>query len=256
MIVELFGPPGSGKTTFADALTARLRESRLRVELKLSWRPTELPPVLAAGGKAGGRYQNAVVHRIARPVREMLTIARHPLANSRDISTAVRLVRRLPPRRIVSSIKNTQYLSRLSHAWYAEENASHIAVFDQAFVQAVCSLALVAGVTGDVIIAAALGCVPRSDLFVRLEAPLGLLKARLYDRWRLQSAAERLLEADLMRSLASVSMIDRLQSILLKQGWPVLRASSLDRESLQKSVDFVANEIIARRRGERLGTSS
>jgi hypothetical protein len=195
------------------------------------------------------------VHRIARPVREMLTIAHHPLANSRDISTAVRLVRRLPPRGIVLSIKNTQYLSRLSHAWYDQENASHIAVFDQAFVQAVCSLALVSGVTDDVIIAQALGYVPKSDLFVSLEAPLEILKARLCDRWRLQSTIERLLEADLTRSLASLSMIDRLRTIMLKQGWLVLRASSLDRESLQRSVDVVANEIIAKCKGERLGAS-
>jgi hypothetical protein len=255
MIVELFGAPGSGKTTFANALTARLRERRLRAELNLSWRPTECPPVLAVGGKTGVRYQNVWVHRITRPVREMLTIARHPLANSRDISTSVRLVRRLPPKGIVLSIKNTQYLSRLSHAWYDQENASYIAVFDQAFVQAVCSLALVAGVTDDTIITQALGDVPKSDLFVSLEAPLELLKARLCNRWRLQSTIERLLEADLARSLASLSMTDRLRSIMLKQGWPVLRASSLDQDSLQKSVDVVANEIIAKCRGEQLGAS-
>ena len=108
MIIELFGPPGAGKTTFARALTARLRERGHLAELKLSSRPTERQPVLDLCGAAAGRYQNAVIHRLSRPLGEMLTIARHPFANSRDVKTAVHLVRLLPPTSIFASIKNGQ----------------------------------------------------------------------------------------------------------------------------------------------------
>jgi len=41
MIIELFGPQGVGKTTFARALSAELRERHQIVDLVLSYRPAE-----------------------------------------------------------------------------------------------------------------------------------------------------------------------------------------------------------------------
>jgi hypothetical protein len=246
MIIELFGPPGAGKTTFARALTARLRERGHLAELRLSYRPIEHPPVFGPCGAAAGRYQNVVIHRLCRPLVEMLTIARHPLANSRDVKTAFHLVRLLPPTNIYASIKNSQYILRLSHSWYEESRAAHIALFDQAFVQAVCSLALRAGAAKDASIANALDYAPKSDLLISLEAPLELLKARLDDRRRLQSTIEQLFEPDLKTSLASVAMIDRLHNLLLQRGRSVLSASSLDQRSLGESVNMIEKEVIRR----------
>jgi thymidylate kinase len=244
MIIELFGPPGAGKTTFARALAARLRERGHLTELKLSYRPTERLPVLDPRGAATGRYRNVEIHRLCRPLVEMLVIARHPLANSRDVRTAVHLIRLLPPTNIFVSIKNSQYISRLSHSWYEKSRAAHIVLFDQAFVQAVCSLALRAGVANDTPIANALDYAPKSDLLIRLEAPSELLKARLHDRRHLQSTVEQLLEPDLKTSLASIPMIDRLHNLLLQRGRTVLSASSLDQRSLSESVNRIEKEVI------------
>jgi thymidylate kinase len=251
MIIELFGPPGAGKTTFALALTTRLRERGQFAELRLSYRPTERLPVLdpyaaAAGRYPARRYQNAVIHRLRRPLSEMLTIARHPFANSRDLKTAVHLVRLLPPTSIFGSIKNAQYISRLSHSWDEKSGAAHIVLFDQGFVQAVCSLALLAGAASDATIANALDYAPISDLLIRLEAPLELLSARLHDRRSRQSTIEQFLEPDLKRSLASISMIDRLHALLLQRGRLVLSASSLDQRSLSESVNRIEKEVIRR----------
>src|SRR5713101_7632527 len=246
MIIELFGPPGAGKPTFARALTARLREGGHLRELRLIYRPTERLPVLDRCGAAAGRYLNAEIHRLSRPLLEMLTIARHPLANSRDVKTAVHLVRLLPPTNIFASIKNGQYISRLSHSWYEKSGAAPIVLFDQAFVQAVCSLALRAGVANDTPIANALDYAPKSDLLIRLEAPLELLKARLHDRRRLQSTVEQLFEPDLKTSLASIPMIDRLHNLLLQRGRSMLSASSLDQRSLGESVNRIEKEVIKR----------
>ena len=44
MIVELFGPPGVGKTTFASALTAFLRQRGQAVDSLMSYRPAEQAP--------------------------------------------------------------------------------------------------------------------------------------------------------------------------------------------------------------------
>ena len=244
MIIELFGPPGAGKTTFARALTDRLRERGHLAELRLSYRPTERLPALDPYTAAAGRYQNVEIRRLSRPLLEMLTIARHPIANARDVKTAVHLVRLLPPTNFFASIKSSQYLSRLSHSWHEKSGGTPILLFDQAFVQAVCSLALRAGVANDTPIANALDYAPKSDLLIRLEAPLELVKARLHDRRRLQSTVEQLFELDLKTSLASIQMIDRLHNLLLQRGRSVLSASSLDQRSLGESLNMIEKEVI------------
>jgi hypothetical protein len=128
-------------------------------------------------------------------------------------------------------------------------------LFDQGFVQAVCSLALRAGVANDTPIADALDYVPKSDLLIRLEAPLELLKARLHDRRRLQSTVEQLFEPDLKTSLASIPMIDRLHNLLLQRGRSVLSVSSLDQRSLGDSMDMIEKEVIAKCSTEHRGAA-
>jgi RecA/RadA recombinase len=246
MIIELFGPPGAGKTTLSRALIARLRERGHSAELRLSYRPSERLPTLDSCRSIASSYRNAVVDRLRRPFVETLSIARHPLANSRDVMTAVHLVRLLPPAKILASIKEGQYLLRLSHSWYDEVRLARVALFDQAFVQAVCSLALMASVADDAMIASALEYVPKSDLLIRMVAPLELLRARLHERRSRQSTIEQLFEADLKTSLASISMIDRLHGLLLQRGRSVLSVSSLDQRSLDESVNLVEREVSKR----------
>jgi hypothetical protein len=245
MMIELFGTPASGKTTFARALTVRLRELGCTVEQKLSVRPIERDPVADPGKGDGRGFRNILIRRASRPFSEILTIARHPFVNARDVITAVTLLRLLPPSNIVSSIKISQYTSRLSHSWYQLACPTKIALFDQAFVQAICSLAMLAGIDDACVIAKALDYAPKSDVLIRLDAPLALVESRLNERRRRQSAVELMFEPDLKTSLSSISIIECLHAVLLTRGRLVLRASSLNEESLNKSVNWIAETVAA-----------
>ncbi len=255
MIIEVYGPPGAGKTTFARALAARLHERGNITAIRLSYRPAEQPAGLNACAATGKRKQNPVIQRVLLPIVEMLEMARHPVANSYHVMTALHLLRLLPPAKFFSSIKELQYLSRLSHSWHLQFGFGHLVLFDQAFVQAVISLALLAGTEDDALIANALDYAPRSDVLIRLDAPLELLEARLNNRKRLQGTIEQLFETDLKTNVASTAIIDRVHYLLLERGRAVLRASSLDQCSLDKSVEMVAQNVISKFKAEFRGTA-
>jgi thymidylate kinase len=247
MLIELFGPPGAGKTTFARALAARLRERGHTVDLVLSQRPAERSPhEIRSASDLSTQQISSMIRRLSRPFAEMLTMARHPFTSSHDVGTALNLIKILPPSSTLWSLRLAQYLSRLSRAWFQASNTGHIVLFDQAFVQAVCSLVLLGGVIDELLISHALDEIPKSDLLVRLDAPTEILAARLRDRERHESRIERLLELDLATNLRSLAIVDCLQGLLLKQGRPVMNAASLDQHSLNETVEQVEKQITAR----------
>jgi thymidylate kinase len=246
MIIELFGPPGAGKTTFARTLAAHLRERGHTVDLILSHRPAER--FRSAGRPAPdlpAQQISSMIRRLTRPFAEMLTMARHPLTIPQEVGTALTLIKILPPSNTLWSLRLAQYVSRLSRAWFQASNIDRIVLFDQAFVQAVCSLALLYGVVDELLIAHALDVIPKSDLLVRLDAPNEILEARLRDRQRLQSRTERLLELDLTMSLRSLTVVDCVHKLLTKGGRQIMNAASLDQNSLNEAVEQVEKQITA-----------
>jgi RecA/RadA recombinase len=247
MIIELFGPPGGGKTTFGRALVAQLRRHGHVAELFASYRPAERLSYPESCTALLTRHSTAAaVRRLTGPLVEMLMLLRHPVENLRDIKTAANLMKILRPKNLIWSIRMSQYISRFTHSWHQASAADRIVLFDQAYVQAVCSLAILSDIADEMVLARALDVIPKSDLLIRLSAPRDVLKIRLCERRSQQGAIERLFEFDLERNLKSIELTDRLHDLLLRSGRDVACAYSLDRRSLHESGENIAQRICAR----------
>ncbi len=262
MIVELFGPPGVGKTTFASGLADLLRAHGHAVDPVMSYRPAEQTPATSglakpsAPGKPSAPSKQshrsiASARRLTRPVAELLATTGHLLSHPNDVAATTELMRLLPARNLVWSIRLRQYLFRLFRAWDLAAASPYVVLFDQAFVQAVCSLALLSRVPGGARIGRALDAVPEADLLIQLDAPRDVLAARLGQRQQHQGTVERLLELDLQTNLASVGIIDDMQALLRSRGRPVTRLECTDPPTLRASLAKAGEDILARLEAQR-----
>jgi thymidylate kinase len=246
MIIEFFGPPGAGKTTLARTLAARLRERNYTVDLVLSHRPAERSPSENVKPSTSAlRKMSFAARRLTRPLAELASMILRPRGISRDLGTALSLIKILPPSNALSSLRLLQYMSRLSHAWFRRSAIAHIVLFDQAFVQAICSLTLLCRIADEALISYALDIVPEPDLLIRLDAPTKLLEERLRDRHHLGGKIERLLELDVETSLNSRKVVDLLHELLCRKGRNVVSISSLNQVSLAAAVEQMERQIVS-----------
>ena len=223
MIIELFGPPAAGKTTLARSLAAHLRSSGRPVELVLSVRPAEAPEARAEGPSAAPSW--GLVRRLMAPAMELLAWAGRVRAGSRRGGLASRLLQLLPPSNPVTSLRLRQYIQRLESSWRLAERSAATVIFDQGFVQLICSLLLYVRSASPREIEQAVAAIPKADQWIHVEAPRELLQARLEARRRGQSWFERQCELDMETSLRSIEILKMLESILRRSDPGVGRVS-------------------------------
>lgn len=240
MIIELFGPPCVGKTTFACAVATRLRKRYKNFKLVLSYRPSEYP--LAFAESSARLRAPATLQRLARPTAESLAAGPAAAAAAKRHASA-ELTGLVSKGNIIQSLRLRQYLLRLDRNWRATLRAD-IVLFDQAFIQMICSCAQLDGTLTVELVAHALDAVPQADLLIRLTAPPEILAARLAERRRRQSRIERLLGRRASDEAAWV--YDKIYELLQARGRSVISVDSSTHSSLMDGVDRVELIVLGR----------
>ena len=241
MIIELFGPPASGKTTFAKALVAALRTRGHIVNPMFSSRPSEGGDSGSAANAPGSQTNAAFVRRVFRPVQQILALAHgRPANGTRFVS---KIIRAMPPDSLVWRFRLSQYLLRLSHSWQHAARSDQITIYDQAFVQFAGSLVLLARAAKSQPLANVLKGMPTADLYIRLQAADVVIEQRLQERSRRQGPIERLLEFDLQTNLASIGVVEQLERTLSLLGRTIVVASSSDPLHLRSCVDAIETHL-------------
>ncbi len=241
MIIELFGPPAAGKTTLARALATALERNGFDVQLIESSRPAEGGSIEVERTRGLSWYGTALAAPLGRAAK-LVSAAPVLLAGARSDELAASLMKLLPPRTLLWSVRYRRFLSLLSRSWKIASTSDRIVIFDQGFLTALSSMALLARSVDRSIIVRGLALIPRPNLLIRLDAPRETLEARLRSRLRRQGAVERLFEFDLQTSLQQIETTSQVADMLQEQGGHMMHVSSLDRRELEKAVDRIVRE--------------
>jgi thymidylate kinase len=245
MIIELFGPPAVGKTTLAHALATELEKNGFDIQLIMSSRPAERGSIQVESTRALSRWKTALAAPLSRTAK-LVGAGPVLLAGARSDELTASLMDLLPPRTLLWSVRYRRFLFLLSRSWMRASTSDRIVIFDQGFLTALCSMALLARHVDRSVIVRGLALIPRPNLLVRLDAPREILEARLRVRLGRQGAVERLFELDLQTSLQQIDTTNDVARTLEEQGGHMIHVTSLDRGLLEKAVDRIVREAKSR----------
>ncbi|TIO47177.1 MAG: exopolysaccharide biosynthesis protein [Mesorhizobium sp.] len=240
MIIELFGPAGSGKTTFANALAKHLRDHGYVAKVTLCY----LPRDRGGGWDRFGIF--AVISRISSAIFITVLALLSSFWRNSHIASANKLVRTIPPKSLIRRILIWQYIVRLSRCWTQAQGSTNIIIFDQGFVQAVGSLAMFNGSADDRLIVRALESTPRADLVVGMAVPRDVVEARLQIRMMHEPPAERFLEVDVAGNMRFFDVFEKIGNVLRSAQRSNVSVGAVDEQSIASGLCQVEQEIQTR----------
>lgn len=245
MIIETFGPPGSGKTTFNLALAERLRQRGYIVDLVL-WIPEIRSRLLSFGGII------PAIIRVMDAIRCTIAVLCRPNSNAQGLQLARELLGMMPPKNIIWRIRLSQYITRFSCEWSSPHQPDRIVIFDQGFVQVACTLATFSEADKNTI-ARVIGTRTLPDLLIRFDAPEELLRKRLAERVSRKRFMERWFDPQVDTFLKFKPVADYIASLIKGKGDPMFSFESFDQARLDAAVDLIEREIATRQNGEHAG---
>ncbi|MDX8443642.1 lipopolysaccharide biosynthesis protein [Mesorhizobium australafricanum] len=240
MIIELFGPAGSGKTTFANALAKHLRDHGHVATVTRCY----LPRNRGDGRDRFGIF--TVISRISSAIFITVLALLSSFGQNNGITSANTLIRTMPPESPIRRIRIWQYIVRLSRCWTQAQGSTNIVIFDQGFVQAIGSLAMFNGAADDRLIARALESTPRADLVVWMAVPRDVVEARLQARLMHEPAAERLFEVDVAGNMQAFDVFDKIGNVLQSAQRSNVSVQAVDEQSTAHELSRVEGEILTR----------
>ncbi|RWM39496.1 MAG: hypothetical protein E5Y01_09325 [Mesorhizobium sp.] len=239
VIIELFGPPGSGKTTFAHALAKRLCENGYRAEVARSYQPAQRSGTLDFG-------VFLFVRRIVSATFSTMKLICFPRNGIEDLSKSLLMVRAIPPKKAIWRARIWQHLLKMSCVWDQAKLAEGIVIFDEGYVQAIGSLASLNGAAGKAALATALNNVPVADITVRVVVPRPIVATRLRQRMEREPPAERLFEADFDVNMGSFGVFKKISELLSVSGRDFISVGISSGPTTMKSIQDVERKIVAK----------
>lgn len=229
MIIEFFGPPGSGKTTLSLTLADRLRARGLPASLRLSARPGEavLTTDRRDNEEPSASFKTAA-RRLIVPAYELIARTGGWSKASRDGRVARMLSQALPQGQILRSLRMRQHLLRLSNVWSQASSSPDIWIFDQAYIQAIASIAMLQPSMTDESIVALLQTAPQADIVFHVGAPINDLEIRLGRRHRNIGGLGRLSEETNVGLREHAALANRIEKLLQRLDRQVLALNSVD----------------------------
>lgn len=235
MIIELFGPAAAGKTTLMRALQAAIAARGIPVR--------GISSALASSGAGRDATWLAGLLRASKvfgAVKGLMPGAPvDPLVGM--------LVGIFPPRQWNKALRVRRYLRHLCRSWNAAQECEGVVIFDQGFVNVLCSLALFSGYADGHALARGLALIPEPDLLVRVETPREQLEARLAKRLHEQGMFERLFMNDFPAALRQIDLVSLLDVLLAARHRRPMHVSWEDAAGLAGVVETIADAVASAR---------